>query len=298
MRKIILVISLILICISCQDNTECNYIESYYQEVYLAEEAYYEEDYQKVFDKMSEATLNCKLLNQPMIYEMMKYAESAARIGENEKTFELIRELILNGYEINQLTDNDGFKNVIETAEWKKIENEYENLHSEYLNSINLDLREEIGEMERADQLYRVRGEYNDQKIDSIDAINEEKLKKIVKDFGYPDDRIIGGYKIDNQHVNAGILLFHFDDYEYWTRELKELIKTGQAPPRSLGTFVDSYKRRVPEEKKYIYGIYDNARENEIVEFEKLDARRTSIGLPPMALKKRVDELRRAYYAQ
>jgi len=287
-----------LISISCQEKNECNYIENYFQEVYLAEEAYYKEDYQKVFDKMSKATESCKLLDQPMIYEMMKYAESAARIGENKKAFELVQELILNGYEINQLTNNDAFKNIIETTEWKKIESEYEKLHKEYLNSINIELRAQISEMKRVDQLYRARGHYDEQKCDSIDAINERELKRIVENHGYPDERIIGGYKIDNRPVNPGILLFHFEDYEYWTKTLKELIKQGQAPPRSLGTFVDSYKRRVPEEKKYIYGIYDNVGENEIVDFEKLDERRKSIGLAPMGLKKSVDDLRNAYYAQ
>ncbi len=298
MKNIIFVIFIILLSISCQKKSECNYIENYFQEVYLAEEAYYKEDYQMVFDNMSKATENCKLLNQPMIYEMMKYAESAARIGENKKAFELIRELILNGYEINQLSNNDAFKNIKESTEWKKIESEYGKLHEEYLNSINLELREQISEMKRVDQLYRARGHYDEQKCDSIDIINERELKRIVENYGYPDERIIGGYKIDNRPVDAGIMLFHFEDYEYWTKTLKELIKKGQAPPRSLGTFVDSYKRRVPEEKKFIYGIYDDVGENQIVDFEQLDERRISIGLAPLSLKKSVDVLRNEYYAQ
>ena len=144
--------------------------------------------------------------------------------------------------------------------------------------------------------MYRQRGEYDQQKSDSIDAINELELKRIIENYGYPDERIIGGFKIDNQPVDPGILLFHFDDYDYWTSKLKELIKKGEAPPRSLGTFVDSYKRRVPEEKKFIYGIYDNSREESIVDYDKLDERRVSIGLPPMKLKKSIDSLKRIYY--
>ncbi len=54
MKRIILILILIS-TVSCQKKNECNYIENYYQKVYLAEEAYYKEDYQKVFEQMSEA---------------------------------------------------------------------------------------------------------------------------------------------------------------------------------------------------------------------------------------------------
>lgn len=282
--------------VSCQKKNECNYIENYYQKVYLAEEAYYKEDYQKVFEQMSEAEKSCEVLNQRGIYEMLKYAESSARIGKKDKALQLIRQLLLNGYEIDQLANNEAFQNLVVLKEWSQLEKDYQNLHNDYLNSIDLDLREKIAEMKRIDQMFRQRGEYDQQKSDSIDAINEPELKRIIEKYGYPDERIIGGFKIDNQPVDPGILLFHFDDYDYWTTKLKELIEKGQAPPQSLGNFVDSYQRRVPEQKKYIYGIYDNVGEESIKEYERLDERRVSIGLAPMELKRSIDSLKRIYY--
>lgn len=245
---------------------------------------------------MSEAEKSCEVLNQRGIYEMLKYAESSARIGKKDKAFQLIRQLLLNGYEIDQLANNEAFQNLVSLKEWSQLEKDYQNLHNEYLNSIDLELREKIAEMKRIDQMFRQRGEYDQQKSDSIDAINEPELKRIIEKYGYPDERIIGGFKIDNQPVDPGILLFHFDDYDYWTTKLKELIEKGQAPPQSLGNFVDSYQRRVPEQKKYIYGIYDNVGEESIKEYEKLDERRVSIGLAPMGLKRRIDSLKRIYY--
>lgn len=282
--------------VSCQKKNECNYIENYYQKVYLAEEAYYKEDYQKVFEQMSEAEKSCEVLNQRGIYEMLKYAESSARIGKKDKALQLIRQLLLNGYEIDQLANNEAFQNLVGLKEWSQLEKDYQSLHNEYLNSIDLELREKIAEMKRIDQMFRQRGEYDQQKSDSIDAINEPELKRIIKKYGYPDERIIGGFKIDNQPVDPGILLFHFDDYGYWTKKLEELIEKGEAPPQSLGNFVDSYQRRVPEQKKYIYGIYDNVGEESIKEYEKLDERRVSIGLAPMQLKRSIDSLKRIYY--
>lgn len=303
-KKVISGISIIFAIASCQKTDQCNYIVDYYQTVYVAEEAYYEGNYQKVFDEMNKATENCELLNQRGIYEMLIFAESSARIGEQKKAMELIRELILNGYEIDQLSNNESFQTLIGTAEWVNMEREYEALHNEYLNSINLPIRERISTMKYNDQYHRTvlseQGINQDsiwEIINETDSINEIELKKIVETYGYPDERIIGGFKIDHQPIDPGILLFHFDDYKYWTTTLEELIKKGQAPPQSLGNFVDSYQRRIQDQKKFIYGIYDNAGEDRIVDYENLDERRVSIGLPPMKLKKSIDSLKRAFYS-
>lgn len=306
MKRIILTLILISI-ISCQTNNNCNYIEDYYQNVYLAEEAYYKEDFQKVFELMSEAEKNCNLLNQSGIYEMLKYAESAAKIEENGKALELIRLLILKGYEIDNLANNEAFIDLIGSAGWTQLENDYETLRGEYLNNIDLELREKIAMMRYNDQYHRSLlmennsgNEINEDSIWNIinktDSINETELKDIILKHGFPDERIIGGYNIDNEFIDPNILLFHFDDYEFWTVELKKLIVEGKAPPRSLGNFVDSYNRRLPEDKKFIYGIYDNVGEKNIVDYENLNKRRISIGLPPRELKKRIDSLKRVYY--
>lgn len=286
MKKTVTVTLLIVILVSCKKKTECNYIENYYQAVYLAEEAYYKKDYQKVYQLMSKIETNCELIDQPMIYEIEKFAESAAHIGENKKTFQLIRKLILEGYEITDLETNDAFQNIIKTDEWTELKNDYNSLHKQYLNSINLELRERISEMIRIDQIYNSPNNYDDKTIDSINNINERELKQIIEKYGYPDHKTI----------NPDILLYHFSDYDYWTSTLKELIKKGQASPRSLGSFVDSYQRRVPQKMKYIYGIYDNIGADKIIDFDNLDERRVSIGLPPMKLKNRVDSLRRIYF--
>jgi hypothetical protein len=184
---------------------------------------------------------------------------------------------------------------------------DFDLLHQEYLNSINLELRDKIAMMTYNDQYHRTMlmekengTEINEDSIWNIinktDSINEIELKKIVRKNAYPDARIIGGYNVDNQHVDPGILLFHFDDYKFWTKELKKLIKKGEAPPRSLGTFVDSYHRRDTVQKKFIYGIYDNVGEESIKDYENLNKRRVSIGLPPRKLKRTVDSLKRIYY--
>ncbi|PTX43474.1 hypothetical protein C8P64_2002 [Christiangramia gaetbulicola] len=294
---------IVFLLISCSGKEECSYVDDYYQLVYEAEKAYYQEDYQMVFDKMSKATSNCELINQPMIYEMVKYAESAAIIGKEDKALELLRDLILNGYTIEQLEENQAFSTIVRTENWGRIENEYSELRENYLNSINLELRDQISEMQNADQYHRQMLNHKGINRDSIwmiinktDSINDIKFKQIIEVYGYPDQKLIGGYNIDQRQIDPGILLFHFDDYDYYTKTLKKLIIKGEAPPESLGNFVDSYQRRVQDQKKYIYGIYDNVGPDQIINFDNLDKRRKSIGLAPMELKKSIDSLKRIYY--
>jgi hypothetical protein len=289
--------------ISFTRKNENSYINNYYQHVYLAEEAYYKKDYQKVFYEMTKASEKCEVLNQRGIYEMQKYAESAARIGKTKKALELIQNLILVGYEIESLKQNEAYVHIIKTSKWKKLEVEYPKLHKTYLKSINLDLRNQILEMTSSDQYHRKLLNQTGMKKDSLwkiinrtDSINDVKLKAILEKYGYPNEKIIGGYAIDKKNVDVEILLFHFDDYDYYSKKLFELIDKGEAPPESLGNFVDSYQRRVKDKKKFIYGMYKNVGEDQILDYDKLDERRISIGLPPMKLKKSIDSLKKAYY--
>lgn len=304
MKYLFSILSIAILITSCEsEKKECSYINDYYQHVYSAEEAYYKGDFQKVVDEMEKATQNCELLNQTQIYEMLKYAEASAQIGETDKALSLVRKLIQNGYKIDDLREEEAFSNLVNTSEWKKIEKEYPKLREEYIASMDLDLRKEIMQMVAADQYHRVLLEDKSLNRDSLfliinktDSINDSKLQHIIETKGYPDHRIIGVYNIDKEHVDPGILLFHFDDYDYYTQTLKRLIDQGKAPPQSLGNFVDSYQRRVKTQKRFIYGIYDNVGEDRIMDYDKLDERRVSIGLAPMQLKRSIDSLKKVHY--
>jgi hypothetical protein len=303
MKHLISVILFIVLISSCEQKKDCSYIYDYYQNIYLAEQAYYQENYQLVVDLMDKACINCEVLNQSETSELYNYAESAARIGDHAKAITLVKKLVLSGYNIEQLANNEGFAPLIKTKEWQELEASYNELHQEYLNGINLDLRQKIAEMIQADQYHRRMVNIPGMNADSIwvlinrtDSLNDLQLKKIIAEYGYPNERIIGGFNIDQQQINPGILLFHFHDYDYYTKVLKQQIDEGKAPPKSLGNFVDSYQRREKKRQRFIYGIYDNVKEDEIIDYENLDDRRISIGLPPMELKRNIDSLKKVYY--
>ena len=303
---LVLLITSLLYFSSCSKTNECSYLESYYQEVYQAELAFYKGEHEIVYDILSNVEIHCPLLNQPGIYEQYKFAQSAARLGHDVKSLELIRELVLRkGYTLTPFQDNDAFVSLMNQEGWQSIESNYDELRKQYLGSIRLDIRAEIHEMVAADQYHRNllnRASMNPDSlwiiINHTDSINDAKLKNIIESVGYPDYRIIGNYNVDMQHVDPGILLFHIDDFDYYAYKLIELIDQGLAPPTSLGNFVDSYQRSSPETKKFIYGIYDNVGEDQIIEHDKLDERRKAIGLAPMDLKREIQVAKDKYYSE
>jgi len=293
---------LVIISSACQQKQNCSYINDYYQLVYLAEEAFYKKDYKAAYNLLTEADNNCKLLNQKLIGEMMIFAQCAARVGDKDKALLLVRELILKGYDIQKLSNNEAFENLLNTEEWKLLEENYNHFRNEYLNSVDVDLRKQLAEMTYYDQYYRkmLNNTSNEDSvwrlIKNTDSINDVKLKEIINAYGYPNESIVGNVFWDGENIDPGVLLFHFDDYKYYTETLLPLIDEGNAPPNSYGNFVDSYQRRVDSTKKFIYGIYDNATSEQIFEYEKLDERRVAVGLQPLALKKSIDSLKRIYY--
>lgn len=302
LKKTYLLIIICVLLLACDSKNDCSYINDYYPIIYEAQLAYYKEDYNKAYDLFETASLKCELLNQRGIYETRKFAESAVKIGDTAKAFSLIRKMILQGSTIDELKHNQIFTSLFDKKLWLDLENESQILREEYLNKINLKLRSELSNMIYEDQKPRLelRTTKNEDStwilINRVDSINEIKLKNIIEKFGYPNEELIGVYNIDKSHVNPITLLFHFDDYEYWTKKLKTLIDKGDAPPNSLATFVDSYQRRVNETDRFIYGLYDNVSDEEIKDFSNLDKRRQSIGLPTMAMKKKVDSFKMLMY--
>lgn len=303
MKNLILLSILLFVFLNSCREKQFSYIDDYYQTVYIAEEAFHKKKYQKVFDLMSELEKKTQLLNQGEIYEIMKFAISSAYLRKNKKTIELSKELIFHGFDIKYLEDEIAFSEIIKTNEWKKLIEEYPELHKEYIKTINIDLRNELKEMTRNDQKYRLSMNIPRINKDSlwrlqtpIDSFNNVRLQEIINEYGYPNSRIIGGYSIDEVFVDPSIILHHVVGNDYYTKTLLKQIDKGKAPPSTLGNYVDSHQRRVKEKKKWIYGIYDGVDSSEFIDYENLDKRRISIGLAPLKLHIELQEYRLSYF--
>ena len=278
-------------------NEEYDYINNYYQFVYLAQYEYLKENYQKAYDLLKTAEKNCPLLKQMEINEPAVLAECAMRLNKPEEAVHYL-EISVRDYGVNFDSIKKGtfYKSIQNTRYWRKLERKAKKYHEAYLKQVNLDLRNEILKMKEEDQSVRINRDYEGLK--RVDSINYLKLRKIVADCDcFPDEMFpqFGNYTIDDKFFSAVIFVYHInsEDAEYWKPIFLDLIRRGRAPAEIYGTLIDSNLR---SNGVYQYGIYSNIGKDLIDDFENLDKRRIAVGLPPWQLEKDIHELIKKKY--
>tara|TARA_R110000850_G_scaffold190308_2_gene316166 strand:- start:6159 stop:7067 length:909 start_codon:yes stop_codon:yes gene_type:complete len=289
----LLFIAIIIAFFSCQDKEKepCNYITDYHQYIYQAEIAYLKEDYQNAYDLIKKAEKNCTLLNQTAIYEPRMMAEICIRLDKKEEVFPYLYMLLENGMPFSSVLNNMAFEPLFEMPEWENFATKAPEIETQFLSSINKDLRNEIIEMNYQDQLYRT-GNSDYEKMQFVDSINENRIKEIFETYGYPSDKLIGPSTVD-EHTDITAMLMHFKDTTYFKPILLDYIKKGDAPPRILPSMIDSRLRRA---EQFWYGIYNNADSTKIKDFKNIDKRRVAVGLRPYQMEKEYFELIRKKY--
>jgi len=170
---------------------------------------------------------------------------------------------------------------------------------------LNKDLRHELIEMEKQDQLHReemvklmeklsgpdkqaTTAKYVEvvKKQDAIDQVNIKRLEEIVARYGWPTISLVG----KEANIAAFLILQHAElsfQKKYFPL-LKEAASMNEARPADVAMLEDRILMR--EGKKQIYG--SQIRTNEVTnqlelypieDEENVDARRASVGLPPLA---------------
>ena len=242
--RIVLTLTLIL-AISCSQKSKpvCNYITDYYQTIYQAELAYELKKYDRAFELYQSAFNTCSPINTYTYNEIEKYIESCLMLGNDKQALDFIEVNLKYGNELKWLLQNPSYNSVFATEKGQVLIANYDHIRSDYLMGINLELRKEIQEMNRLDQLYR-NGNYQEYKQDSIDKINTNRLIEILEQFGYPNDQVIGNYSIDQINTDIITMLLHTSDsirMNYFVPTLKVYVKAGVCSPKTLGQVIDQF---------------------------------------------------------
>ncbi|WP_037325525.1 DUF6624 domain-containing protein [Salinimicrobium terrae] len=282
-----------------EKETACNYITDYYPTIYKADIEYMTGNYNKAFDLYQDAFNSCEAKNTATYNELSNFTESSAVLKKYDITYEYAKKLILQGEELNSFENNFSFQEFLLSDQGKKFIAEYDSLRQEYIENADLELRDELIAMRSADQMYRFQNSGHSSKQDSIDKLHEERLIEIFESMGYPTDEIVGPRTMEYQ-VDVGLLLLHTDDsvrMNYFVPKVKEFVKEGTAPPRTLGTMIDQYYLYNEEPQIYgTYGAQDGGYANMIDDLKKVDSNRISIGLPPLELEEKKDSLIKVKY--
>lgn len=300
MKKILLLLSLIIFSCAAEEKTDCNYITDYYPTVYKADIEFGMGNYGEAFALYREAFNSCEAKNTSTFHELSNFTESSAILKKYDITYEYAKKTVQNGVELNSFESNPNFEEFLLSDYGEKFIAEYDSLRQEYIDKADLELRDELIAMRTADQLYRSQGSDADwAKQDSIDKLHEERLIEIFETVGYPTDKMVGPHTMDYK-VDIGLFLLHTDDsirMNYFVPKVKEFVKNGTAPPRSLGTMIDQYHLYNGEPQIYgTYGAQGGGYADMIDDLNKVDSNRVSIGLPLLELKEKKDSLNRVKY--
>ncbi|SHI45436.1 hypothetical protein [Flavobacterium terrae] len=262
---------------------ELNYIQ-YYLKVYQADSLYITKNYQKSYEILDKLFKDYEPINLPNYNELFNYYRLKLILKKDinrSKFSELISKYNLN----NEILLNDSLMKTYYMKEKFFFDKNYNLLRQKFISKLNLKLRDEIKEMRVQDQLFRDKDyQYNIIKQNKIDSINSLKTRKIFKEFGYPNEYIIGDFMLDKSFVDIEIILLHTKDVEreeYYLPKVLEFIEKGKAPPRTYAVLLDQFN--LYHGKEQYYGSYSKKVNISISELNK---RRKLIGLPSYGYEK------------
>ncbi|WP_141728143.1 hypothetical protein [Salegentibacter salarius] len=216
---------------------------------------------------------------------MDKYAEVSAILGKEEIALDFIQKNINQGMLLRSYLHNPVFADVFKTDRGKKIVSDYEADRSEYLATLDLELRSEIQEMMQNDQMYVEEQE----KRNVIFERNTSRLIEIFEEIGYPGNNIIGPFNVDFTNSDITILLMHTPDsirINYFIPKLKQFVKEGSCDPKTLGVVIDNL--HLFNDELQIIGTYENKEHNMISDKDQVNINRLEIGLPTLEMQEKL----------
>ncbi|WP_395064255.1 DUF6624 domain-containing protein [Flavobacterium sp.] len=292
MKKSILLI-LILFNTSLLSAQECNYIDNYYPLIFKAQIFYLEGKNELAYTSIKEAEKFCPLLNQSSIYEIDILAQVAIALDKKEEALNCIELLVKNyGYKFSYFEEDPIYTTLKENTKWKILKATSDSIYQDYLKTINFDLKNELSIMTSEDQRVRQQPINFDEML-KVDTKNENRLKEIIAQYGYPNEKLIGAFNFEINKADISTMIFHLKDVAYWKPIFLNLIKKGEAPFNIYANLVDSNQRTIG---MFIYKIYDNISSDKIIDVDNLDNRRVSVGLRTVEMQHRMMELKKIKY--
>lgn len=301
MKNLVILVFVILLtsCSTKKLNPNNDYIKHYYQLIYVADVAFESKNYKKAFEFYQKAFNNCEPINTPEFNELRKFTELCAIIGENKLASEFIEKNLKIGSEIKWYIDDSTYSKVFKTKRGKELLTKYDEIHKNYLKNVNVELRKEIQEMQRLDQLYR---RSNEIKQDSIDIVNTQKIILIFNEYGYPNEKIIGNSSIDKKYTSVSTILLHTKDsirMNYFVPKLTEYVKNGKCSPKILGSLIDQFHLYNGNPQTHgTYGGQNSKYAKMIADKNEVNRNRINIGLPTLEVQEKIDSLKQKRYPE
>lgn len=227
-------------------------------------------------------------------------AQLALYLDQKEKAFQVINKGITAGWDLKSLKKNDYLARLHKEPKWKAMEVAYPDLRKEYLNRIDQNTREEVHEMFKKDQKKamgavirmgnKAREKYALEKFAPHSEIQVQKLIEILKNQGYPGERLIGNdfwtSTILSHHNSIATAYVKKDTlFDFMRPKLIDAIGKGQMSTYEFA-LVEDWRIAVASARTQTgYGFLDPPSNSSLEETNEL---REKIGLRSVELRNRL----------
>lgn len=284
---LVAIIAMILITGSCRSKVVShsndfkiiskNYVP-YFLTIEKAKKYYRKNEFDKSFHLLDSLFNIYEPVNTFSFDELELYCELAIKNSKTEKLNEYV-EILVSDYGYDLANNKDSLWILIKKAS-KFSDDDLTKKYNIFLSEINQNLRDSIVQIFKEDQ--DVRKTRNSAKIDSLDRINEFKTIAIIKKYGYPSIKLIGGHPKDEllSPATMSVLLKHisYENVKQIQPLLLEEIKNGKCPPFVYANMLDVRKIVAKEETEFEYfGTIKNVHPADTI---ATNIARENIGLP------------------
>lgn len=256
-----------------------NYIP-YYQKIYEADSLFVIGNYGESYRVLDSLFTLYEPINTYRIREYETYCILSRIVNKKLKSKDFFSLVSKYGYDKNWIVGDsilNSYYNSIPNSE--KL---YKAGREKYVKSIDLELRAKIINMVAEDQKYRT-GKSTPEILalrQIVDSTNEQEVRKIFNDVGYPNEAIIGNYTIDKSNVIIAPILYHTStstDNEYFFSKVLEYTRQGRVEPFVYAFMIDRYN--LFRFDKQLYGTFTDRL---ILSESEVNNNRHTIGIPSL----------------
>lgn len=240
----------------------------------------------------------------PFARDYYNAAMAALLLQEEKLAYSYLRELVeQKGLSLEYLARQPVLDSLQNTRKWRKFARKYPKRRQKFEQQMDRELRADLDELYARDQYFReAKGGWrvHGDTIKQIEAANAERLMRLIEQFGYPSENLIGVADTLEQLPRFSIVVVRQTKARYgrdFSLILKNAVKQGLLAPQPAAYLLDQqagrnlYGSRVfvrvncnscPQgEQPAQLGKYLVAKTTE-QQRERINARRQELGLEPL----------------
>ncbi|HAA22587.1 MAG TPA: hypothetical protein DCR93_31910 [Cytophagales bacterium] len=262
-------------------NREQNYVQ-YHSQITEAERLVGIEKYNEALTLYRETFAS---YDSPFLKDYKIATQIALHLGEIELAFDYLQKGILNGWTMKSINRYKYLKKLKDYDEWERIKKDYDNLHKQYLSTLNSHLASEMKRLFKEDRRQVFLGlffftsksqdRFAENKYAPKSEIRIRRVIEIVNEHGYPGEKLVGsdlwGWGLLSHHNSISQKYTEQDSlYPSLRPKLLEGVQSGEMSPYYFAIIDEWYILVKSQRKETVYGYVDELTSDDLAETNEL----------------------------